>query len=119
MKSRIFIFEDDENTIKLYKVHFKDLFDITIASTFSNAVYTLENSSSFDAYILDVYDPHSRFNGTDLINLIKSDKIIFVTAFDMRFQMSEKYRKFAYMQKPVFSYKELIELIKKVVDEKN
>jgi hypothetical protein len=44
MKSRLFIFEDDESTIKLYKAHFKDVFDITIASTFSNAVYTLENS---------------------------------------------------------------------------
>jgi CheY-like chemotaxis protein len=75
--------------------------------------------SSFDAYILDVYDPQSRFNGTELVDLIKSDKIIFVTAFDMHFQMREKYTNFAYMQKPVFSYKELIELIKKVIDEKN
>jgi DNA-binding NtrC family response regulator len=118
MKSKLFIFEDDADAIRMYQLAFKEKYDLTICSTFSNAVYTLENTSGFHAYILDVYDPKSRFNGTDLISLIQSNNIIFVTAFDMAFQMTEKYKNYAYMRKPVFSYKALMQLIDSVIIKK-
>jgi CheY-like chemotaxis protein len=117
VKGKLFIFEDSDIEIKLYQAKFKDVFECTFAKTFSNAIYTLENASGFDAYIIDVYDANSRFNGTELVDLIKSDKIIFVTAFDMHFQMREKYKKLHYMQKPIFNYQKLIELIKNVINE--
>lgn len=116
MRNRVFIYEDDDTTAILYNLALGKYFDITFVGTFSNAVYTLDNSPEFDCYIIDLFDKTSKYNGADLIPLINSKKIIFVTALDMSFQMSEKYKDLHYIRKPIFNYGEFIELINNVIN---
>jgi len=101
MKSKnIFILEDDENAIKIYKKNLEG-YTLHLASNFREAITLIEGNNPFDLYILDMLLKQSKFTGDFLIPFCENKPIIIATALNLKFAITEKYDNVEYMDKPL------------------